>query len=180
MAGDSFSRSGKGYNHNWTTFAEEFLEEFCARFPRDLRAKAPPGCEWIIGPTLGRMEGDFRRAETPFTVEIERVIRTICGVEGGDFTIETSREVAYFLGLRGGVVASFLMDLDVEVGPKASPLKNPDAGPLTMTIIPFPMQPAHKVMQWLLIDWWREHGPWRACLDRLTETVPLEDEHGRA
>jgi len=126
------------------------------------------------------MDVDFRRAEAPFIPEIERVIRAICNAEQLEVSDEISRGATYFLGLRGTLVLDFLMDLDVEIGGPATPLNSPDAGPLTMTIIPFPALPAHEVMQWLLIDWWREHGADRACCDRLLlETLPWEDEHGR-
>ena len=158
-----------GEKHNWATFAE-FAEGFFERFSHDLRAKPPPECKWIVGPTLARIDVDFLRAEAPFIKEIEEVIGAIGNDTSGSVSTETSRGGAYFLGVRSDVIRGFLMELVVGTDPHSGS---------NWTIIPFPGKRANEVLQWLLLDWWREHGPFRACEIRLREAIPLYDEHGQ-
>ena len=144
-------------DHNWTTFAVTFLGQL-RYIPHD---EAPRECASRVGETQADIGAGYRRAEAPFVSAIESTIRTLCSAASLPVV---SSEIAYFLGLRAAVLGPFLFELSVRAGPN-----------LHSTIIPFPSLPSERVVEWLLIDWWRDHGARRiAEIRHMDDTLEVE------
>ncbi len=108
-------------------------------------SEAPASCAWqVIQNAGGDPSEDLRRAEAPFLSTIEASIRRF-GIDKR--LVSPSQEVAYFVGLRAHVGALFLLTLSTD-GPHDS-----------QSILAYPVgTPFLTTIEWLLLDWWREHG----------------------
>jgi len=134
-----------------------------AGFPR-----APASIKWKIGklPRWETVEGnpdgfdaDFLLTEKPFRAEIETSIRARCSGRSASISVE----VRYFIGVRAYVVIWFLRQFEIS-------RELPGCKDVCETIIPFPdARSWAAIIEWLMINWWREHGPWLAALLRLEE-----------
>lgn len=122
--------------HNWLTFWVRFktIAEDCEWLPLIPHNQAPKECRWARGATLQETACNYKQAEDRFLSEIETAVRI--PVPG------RSRPVLYFLGTRATVVEEFLAGYPA----------------LIATIIPFPSLRQQRVLEWFLIDWWRQSG----------------------
>ena len=140
--------------HNWYT-----LGACLAFFPYIPHDEAPLQCAWTLGATCKETQDNFKRAEAPFVSQIEEVIRTFC--ETGSATTP-SDAVAYFFGLRPIVIECFFARFSIR--------KNSSTH---LTIIPYPLLPTKRVLEWFLIDWWQEWGISEICLQRYSDEFHL-------
>jgi|SRR6516164_9781895 hypothetical protein len=134
-----------------------------AGFPRP-----PAGLNWKVGKlpayetALGNRDGldaDFRGAEKPFRAEIEAAVRVRCSGRSA----ASSAEVRYFVAVRGYVVIWFLRHFQIS-------REMPGCREVSETIFPFPdARPWPGIIEWLMIDWWKQHGSWLAALLKLEE-----------
>lgn len=150
--------------HNWLTFAQSedsIFATFCDRFPSYLEEYLnwPSECAWAIGETQAQLDKDFRRAEAQFGPAIESATRDFC--RDPKSTHDVSPAVSYFLSVRGRVLGGLFQQLTVETSPGTFESIH--------TIIPFPSKPLNEVLEWFLIDWWREHGPRGICETRVID-----------
>jgi hypothetical protein len=134
-------QSNEKPKHNWSTFAAPFLDLF-PYIPHD---EAPKECAWALGATLKETSNNYKQSEAPFLSEIEEWIRTFCKAGSAP---APSKAIAYFLGLRSAVLHCFLQKFSIGIGSNFAEL----------TIIPFPSRPVFKIVEWFLLDWWRNQG----------------------
>ncbi len=157
--------------------ADAFPEAYWSSKGKGAFPHAPPGVKWNIGklPTYETMlgnpngfEADLLRIEKPLVSEIETVIRARCSGR----SVPTSTEVQYWLAVRAYVVLWYVGRLEIA-------REVPGSEGATETIIPFPdALPWPRIIEWLLIDWWKENGPWIAALLRLEKMhTGLEPEN---
>ena len=151
--------------------ADIFPEAGGCGFPRP-----PATISWKIGKLprwetlLGNpaaFDSDFLLVEKPFQAEIESSIRA----RSAGQLVSVSAEVRYFTGVRAYVVIWFLRQFEIS-------REVPGCEEVLETIIPFPdARPWAAIIKWLMIDWWKENGPWLAALLRLEEIhTGLESE----
>jgi hypothetical protein len=146
--------------------AETFPEIWCSNVL--CQAPAPQGARWHLGKLpsyktmLGNPDGfeaDLLRAEKPFRLEIETAIRARCSGRSEPI----SAEVRYWLHVRAYVVRWYVYLFEID-------RKIPGSEEVTETIFPFPdARPWSGIIEWLMIAWWKDHGPAIAALLRLQE-----------
>jgi len=134
-------------------------------FPRHERA--PTRCRWEIGnvpdhawmldKSTNGFSAGYLRAEDPFRLEIETAIRALCAGQRPAI----SAEVRYFINVRVTVVEELLFWLTI--GRRRT---DPNE---TETIVPFPNRSVAATVEWLMIDWFNEHGADIAALLRLKQ-----------
>jgi len=131
---------------NWEE-ASQMLHEAVVYIPSD---EAPPACAWQVKEVLsGDPAEELRQAEAPFLPDIEKAIRRF---DIDKRLVLASKEVAYFVGLRAQVAEQFLASLSTH-GPHESE-----------SILAYPAHTSFlTIIEWLLLDWWREHGYDEAC-----------------
>jgi hypothetical protein len=128
-------------NHNWSTFAACFI----GLFPYIPHDEVPQGCACALGATLKETSNNYKQAEAPFLSEIEEWIRTFCKVGSAP---APSKSIAYFLGLRCAVLECIFLKFSIGIGSNFT----------QSTIIPFPSLPVLQIVEWFLLDWWRNQG----------------------
>ena len=126
---------------NW----REAAEILSAAFHYFSLSDAPLACAWhVIRDGESDPSADLRRAEAPFLPTIESAIRRF---DIDKRLVAPSPEVAYFVGLRAQVASLFLLTLSTH-GPNDSE-----------SILAYPTGTSFlTTIEWLLLDWWREHG----------------------
>jgi hypothetical protein len=128
----------------------EAAKMLATAFPYFSLEEAPKACLWqVIRNAESDPSADLRRAEEPFLQSIEAVIRRF---DIDKRLVSPSLEIAYFIGLRAHVASLFLATLSTH-GPNDSE-----------SIVAYPTnKPFLKIIEWLLLDWWRENGYDAAC-----------------
>src|SRR5262245_21123089 len=143
---------------SWIWLTDKILDLFqvpyCRLFP-----EAPPKLKWEVHTSPLNITIGLYRAEKPFRVEIEAVIRALSSGQ----SVSISSEVRYFLGVRARVVVWFVSWFEIDH------CGDPD-GDLYQTIIPFPegLAPC-EIIRWLMFDWFNNNGAHVAALLQLGE-----------
>jgi hypothetical protein len=98
---------------------------------------------WRFKPPFDEGEPDyaarFRELEAMVQVEVESAITAL--LENGT-TVELSEQAKIWLGIRVDACIQFAALLSTRDG-----------------FIPCPCLPTEQLARWLLLDWWKEHGP---------------------
>jgi len=137
---------------NWKE-AAEMLGEVAHYIPL---SEAPPACAWReTEDSSGDPSEDLRRAEAPFLPAIEAAIRRF---DIDKRLLLPSREIAYFVGLRVQVAVMFLASLSTHGPHESGKILAYPTGTSFLTIV-----------EWLLLDWWRENGYYAAAGFQLLE-----------